>query len=681
MQFLHPTNTPPHKSAGFTLVEILVIAPIVMLALGGFIALMVTMVGDVLATRDQNMMTYESQDTLSLIESDVKLSVGYLTTTGTLLSPQGSNDATSPFTNTTNTLILHSLATNVKPEDSARKVMYFDDQPHDCASTEVIFNQVYLIKKIYFIKNGSLWRRTAMPIYNVNSSSDAETICSQPWQKDSCSPGYTNTTRCDVNDMELMKNVTSMNVEYFLTPDSTSNIGAANAAQATTVKVTVNGSKTVAGRSIASSQSTRATRINAIVKPPLLAPLRFTTQPFSQTVVQNTGNVQFTATPSLSRATIQWYRQITTGGTWSPISGATSNTYTVGTATLGMNNYRYRAIATTPEGSATSNTAVLTVRLWGTLDLEQDWGSYDAAWGGNDAGYTKTTAGVVLLKGMLAKSSPGLTDETIGTLPPGYRPKGRQIFSVATYANESGRVDVLPTGEIIASAIDSTWVSLESIRFIPADTSYTFNALPLQNGWANYGGSFGPAEYVYDNLGRVHTQGLVRYGTVTNDTPIANPTNTAHRATEYYHFPSRSNAGMAQLGANATGLLAKGGSNGYLSLVSMYDPTSATGWTTLTLQNGWTQRSGYALARYKKDADGIVNVKGLVAGGVTTSGTAIATLPAGYCPGKRMLRPTLSNGSFARVDIFNLSSGCQIQIITGVNSSFALDSITFLAER
>ena len=688
------TNYNRTSSKGFTLVEILVIAPIVMLALGGFIALMVTMVGDVLATRDQSAMTYESQDTLSTVENDIKLSVQYLTTTGALSSPQGNNSSgngTTAFTNTTTingasgtSLILNTLATDSKPESATRQIVYYKNQPYDC-TTQRIYNSVFLVKQIYFIKNGSLWRRTVMPIYNTSASVDSETLCAVPWQKNSCSPGQT-AARCDTNDVELMKNVASMSVEYFLTPDSFSNIGAANAAQATTVKVTINGSKSVAGRSVSSSQSTRATRINAAIKPPLQETLRFTTQPFSQTVVQNESNVQFTAQPSLNRATIQWQRSTNGGSTWSNISGATSATYNAGTATLAMNNYRYRAVATTPEGSATSNVAVLTVNLWGNLDLEQDWETYGTpTW--HDGGYTKTNAGVVVLKGMLRKTSPQLAGEKIATLPVGYRPKGTLLYGVATYSNASGRLDILANGDIIAHTIDGTWVSFDNIRFIPADTNYTFTPLVLQNTWANYGGSYAPAEYVYDSLGRVHTQGLVRYGTVTNDSPIAVPSNTAHRSPQYLHFPTRDNGGFTHLGSNSAGTLAKTGlTNGYVSLSTMYDTSITSGWINIPLINGWTAHSTtYSSPQYTKDADGLVNLKGLIKdSAVPGYDSIIAILPAGYCPAKRMLFPTVSVGAFASFDVVPQAApetGCELKFVTGSQASYAIDSISYIAEK
>ena len=265
MHYSSPHNS---RSSGFTLVEILVIAPIVLLAIGGFIALMVTMVGDVMVSRDNNTMLYDTQDALKRIENDVRLSTEFLTTTGTMISPQGSNSnftGTAAFTNAVNTLILNSLVTDQSPVNSSREIIYYKDQPNACGATK-IFNNILYAKVIYFIKDGSLWRRTAIAPFNTNATTDSQTVCATPWQQDSCSPGYT-ATRCKTNDVEVMQNVSSLNVEYYNTPSSTSNMGVGNAGAASTIKVTVTAQKQTATKTITVSQSLRATRLNTAVLP------------------------------------------------------------------------------------------------------------------------------------------------------------------------------------------------------------------------------------------------------------------------------------------------------------------------------------------------------------------------------------------------------------------------------
>ena len=86
---------------GFTVVEMLVVAPIVILFIGAFISAIVSMTGQVLISRASNSLMYNIQDALNRIEQDTKISNKLLATndiTG-LTSPQGYNDDTTPFEN------------------------------------------------------------------------------------------------------------------------------------------------------------------------------------------------------------------------------------------------------------------------------------------------------------------------------------------------------------------------------------------------------------------------------------------------------------------------------------------------------------------------------------------------------------------------------------------------------
>jgi competence protein ComGC len=260
------STTDRKRSSGFTLIEMLIIAPIVVILVSGFIALMVTMIGDVLLTRDQNNTTYESQDALDRIEQDTRLSTSFLTTTGTLTTPQGSNNnftGTSAFTNTTNTLIIKELATDANPATSDRWLIYYANQPNACGAQET-GNVPFTVTIIYFIKGGSLWRRTIVPDFNHNGTVNSQTICAtthDPWQQNSCSPGYV-ATRCNTEDEEIMKNISTLGVKYFASSISTTDLGATGAANATTIETTVSSQKTTAGRSYTSSVSLRATSLN-----------------------------------------------------------------------------------------------------------------------------------------------------------------------------------------------------------------------------------------------------------------------------------------------------------------------------------------------------------------------------------------------------------------------------------
>lgn len=260
-------------SKGFTFVEILVIAPIVILAIGSFIALIVVMSGDVLAARAQNVLAYNIQDALNRMEKDIRSSSRFLAVNSfSLIAAQGYDNGTSGFKNVDTTrgpaLILEQTATTANPALSPSSFAYLSNQPYNCANPSLRENQIMMINIVYFIKDSTLWRRTLMP------SNYTTAACNTPWQKPSCSPGYS-AAFCQTPDTELVKGVsiTDFDIQYYLaanstTPDATvSNPATADNTRAsiletlTSANVAIRASTVVAGRDVTWSGSLRATRI------------------------------------------------------------------------------------------------------------------------------------------------------------------------------------------------------------------------------------------------------------------------------------------------------------------------------------------------------------------------------------------------------------------------------------
>lgn len=261
----------PTKSTvtGFTLIEVLVIAPILILTLGGFVYTLSTIVGDALVVRDTNTMIYDTQGALDRIEQDARLSTQFLTTSGTLPSPQGSDSnfaGTAAFTSSSsvtggaNALIMSTISTTANPLDPTRQGVYFANQPNPCDITQV-YNTRLMTTVIYYINGGSLYRRTYVPPWTTTAG-QSTTVCAAPWQQNSCSPGYTS-TQCQTNDAKIMDNVSSLGVAYYSSAGSTSDLGASGASNATTIGATINASKTTAGQSVTNTATIRATKLNA----------------------------------------------------------------------------------------------------------------------------------------------------------------------------------------------------------------------------------------------------------------------------------------------------------------------------------------------------------------------------------------------------------------------------------
>ena len=669
-----------NSTSGFTLIEILIIAPVVILVISGFVALMITIVGDVLTSRDQSNMAYEIQDGLDRIEQDTRLTTQFLVTSGTQIAPQGSD---SNFTGTaafssTNTLIMGGLATDKNPADTTRKLVFYAKQPNDCNGQE-IYNRVFQSKIMYFVKNGSLWRRTVLPDYNTNVTADDNTVCVAPWQQNSCSPGYSLATRCQTNDIEVVKNVKTFSVKYLSSAGSTADLGAAQALSANAIEVTINGEKTTAGRVVTTSGSIRGTKLNSLDVTTPVPGTPLVTSQLNGTAV----NFSWAAVPLATSYELSY-----------SVNGGTSTNVSVNAQTLSYNvnagqgnTVTMRVAARNATGSSAQTVSTVTIPLWYTPGLLSDWRVFDSTTPGTGGystpAYTKTSADVVVLKGVIKNGNTAL-DSVIMRLPVGYRPTHRLIFQTDT-GGQASRVDVMPNGDVLVNRANSSWLVLDGIRFVASTASVTWTTYPTPflNGWTNYdnSGYWAPLRSTLDSVGRTHVQGLVASGTNTNPTQIFSLP-VGQRGVQYTHIPAASTG--FNYTAFATAFDAKGvaGAASFYSLQAMFYPTS-TGWSALTLQSpaNWQvyDLTGHSTNQYRKGSDGIVTVKGLIKNGDTTPGAVIATLPPGFRPKERLCFAGVAGAVHSRIDV--LANG-QIVVAGYVNSGWtSMDNISFIAEQ
>jgi type II secretory pathway pseudopilin PulG len=686
------------KENGFTLIEMLVVAPILLLMIGVFISGMIRITGDVLLAENASSSTYNIQSAMDRIEQDVKLSSSFLATNNVILvNGQGydsDNGISTPFKNASNTtgtmLILHSYTTTNNPLSPVRNIVY-NNTPIDCNNPLVVNNAPTMMNTIYFVKDNILWRR-------VVANSDYATIgCSVPWQQPSCATGVPGTL-CKTEDTKLTEGVSATGgfiVKYYpnanssaaentIASDYTKSNSERQAALNLTksIGVEIHATSSVTGQAINKVGTMRITRWNNIQNNSTAV---ITQQPISRTIVAPAGTT-FSATSSFNGSpTISWLKSTDNGATWSPIAGAVLSTLTIASAGDHDNpdQSQYRAVFTNGIDTAISSPATLTVsdavgaggwREFGASGqpaFQNSWTNYSTTF--NSAGFRMTNSGVVTLKGLIKNG----TDNIIATLPEGYRPSQNLLFGVSSNANVSARVDIGADGNIYRITGSPTWLSLENIQFIPAYGRYNrTNISSFRNNWINYGGVYGNISYATDSVGRVHLQGLAVPGTITDGTPIFNLPNSIIPS-KYQHVASIS-TGWSYFGidTNATpaAIVAKGLGASYLSLNTMYYKNTS-GWTNLSLVNGWAPFNGiYSTPQYIKGSDGIVTIKGLI-----QSGTAnlIATLPAGYRPSNTMLCATGSWGAYSRIDIAATGT---ITVVAGGNSLWrSLDNISFYA--
>jgi len=113
----------------------------------------------------------------------------------------------------------------------------------------------------------------------------------------------------------------------------------------------------VATNSAGSTTSTAATlTVTAAATAPAI-----TSQPTNATVTAPATATFSVAASGSPAPTFQWESAPSGSATFSPISGATSASYTTGATSTGMNGTQYRSVATNSAGSTTSTAATLTV--------------------------------------------------------------------------------------------------------------------------------------------------------------------------------------------------------------------------------------------------------------------------------------------------------------------------------
>lgn len=255
------------ESSAFTLVEVLVIMPIVILVIGGLISAIIIMTGNVLATRNDNALVYDIQNALDTIETDVKISGGFLPTNAlnksdgsadAIQAPQGKGNSDTAFTASNDTLILKTFATTASPSTSSSQIVYTGDETQCTNNTATTIN----INIVYFVSGGTLWRRTILPSdYLLSVKCNGATV----WQRPSCSADKISdySSICKVKDTKLVSGVTKFELKYY-NSNNDEKTDYTNLTSATNDYVTINieASGKAAGRSYTESGTIRATVIN-----------------------------------------------------------------------------------------------------------------------------------------------------------------------------------------------------------------------------------------------------------------------------------------------------------------------------------------------------------------------------------------------------------------------------------
>jgi Tfp pilus assembly protein PilE len=682
---------PRNTERGFTLIELLVVAPVAILAIAGLISLMVALIGDVSASRERSVSSYDVQDALDRIEQDARIATTFMPTFSLITSPQGRNNTTGQFTTTSGDIIMSQYATTASPYDATRKVVYYADQPYACNSSTYTLNRPMTVRVIYFTttsgSNTTLWRRTILPSWSTTASGTTK-VCDTPWQRDSCAAAVMPNANCQAQDEKMLDYVSTFSTTYYADSGATTT----DVRNAASFKVSLTQTKQVAGESIATNGVTRASHINVTTDDIPAAPSISVYNPAINTY--NNPVLTTFSWDAVKNAAVYTVRYQINGGAWQNQPDQTGTQFQV-TDARPNDQINIRVASKNDMGASSETLFTYTTPVWTVANLEGDWDCYQASqatW--SCPAYTLLSSDVIVMRG-LASGGTG----QIFTLPVDLRPKKQLIFSTLSTGNsvnaDMARIDVWKSGAVTlnGTAGNTAWLSFDAVRYIRSNSNLTWTVPTFSNGWGSWGGGtsgHGAIEYTSDSMGRTHLSGVLAPGTNTAGLAIHSlPANYNERGGVGIFPAITTGYNIAPFNVASGAIQARGLGASWMSESVLYpNNTSGAAFNAIAPQAGWTNYGGgWGPATYSKTSDGLVVLQGLIIPTTVSQYTVLFTLPAGYRPAKQTLFGVADAGdgtypgqTYARLDV--LANG-QVQIIFNATSGkwLSLEGINFYQEN
>ncbi len=192
------------RQRGFTLVELLVVVPGVLIIVAVMVAFLFSLYSNLLTKNGQLELEVNAQSALFAIRDDPFFAIRFAGSnqddTTDSHAPGGSWNAIDD-----NAFIVYEAAFDANRQSSTRQLSYKKDEPNACNSPDISQNQFSVNSLIYFIQNGTLYRRILIPDQSLN--------CLTTYRLQSC-PSASATPSCPA-DTIVAENVKSFAINYF----------------------------------------------------------------------------------------------------------------------------------------------------------------------------------------------------------------------------------------------------------------------------------------------------------------------------------------------------------------------------------------------------------------------------------------------------------------------------------
>lgn len=212
------------KSRGFTLVELLVVAPILMVTIVVMMSFLFNQLGQLTQEGARIRLVTDAQAITFSMQDDLLFASNFNSEINPGLEDTHAPDGGWDYNTTPETLIVSVPALTTSNRDANREVVYIDSV--GCDDSVVEENGVLLNNVIFFIEGTNLYKRTV-------SAPESVATCGESYEKQTCPTDYV-TEDCP-KDVLLSDKLDSFSVVYF----DNENNEIAEPDSATAIRVTI----------------------------------------------------------------------------------------------------------------------------------------------------------------------------------------------------------------------------------------------------------------------------------------------------------------------------------------------------------------------------------------------------------------------------------------------------------
>jgi len=192
---------------GFTLIEMVIVLPIVSMIVILVFGYMFNSYGLMLQQNEEANLRLEGEVMLFDLEDELLFTTDYADTIKSDLSDPYAPSGGWTYNTNPDTLIIYETALTAPRRDPNRDFVYKNQ--YGCGSS---FNSLAINNLIYFTKQNTnnpyktLYRRTVIPTYSV---------CNTNYKKFTCPAANVGTSPCTAQDSKLSENIIDFQIEYY----------------------------------------------------------------------------------------------------------------------------------------------------------------------------------------------------------------------------------------------------------------------------------------------------------------------------------------------------------------------------------------------------------------------------------------------------------------------------------